>query len=160
MSFSTRKWVKLKTMWVNQNFSKWETSLSPLIQLSSSCSFLYMLVCVCERQRHIVLARSCVFKRTKCCKRSSGQLHKCWVLVKSDLSSCTHGCISWVIIRLFSLFVCVCARVSSVWNRTGMLAVNIEAYVLVFLCVYMTWCTNCVLTYSWYREGNVQCITE
>lgn len=79
------------------------------------------------------------FKWTKCCKRSSGRLHKCWVLVKSDVSYCPHGCISWVILRL-----CIAVLMSVLWDSTGVLTASVEACGRVFPYDYMTYCSRLI----------------
>lgn len=88
---------------------------------------LYMWKMVAE---HVFIC--CVFKWTKCCKRLSRRLHNCWVLVKRGWSYCTHGCFSWVILRLFY----VCVSVSFGWDSIGS---QYRSYVVVFLCVHMNY---------------------
>lgn len=94
-------------------------------------------MCVLNCLGDSVLACPFVFKRGKCCQRSSRRWHKCWVLVKQNLSSCTRGCIEWIISHVFS--PCVCAPKSFVWNNIGILAVRTRVKKCISLCL----CEQC-----------------
>lgn len=142
-------WIKIQTLWINGDVSKWETSLSEQIIVKIKtclcvcvCVCAYMLVGVSRKTAvQLVYECSCGFKT----KQSVASGHECRVLVKSDVSSWPHGCIieSFYASFLCCVFMCLFYEAVLAFWQWVKKRVRLRFYMFT-----RPRCANFMLTYS------------